>query len=291
MLVNWVKHTASAPGTGPATLTNVTGLASLSDQVALGQPFLYEFLDPSTGNPLEGGIGSLSSSNVLSRDYVTNAMVGGVYSTANTPVNLAAASYTVVCSALKQLGMNAFGACHPSAAFRCFIPSPYVPAANTKALIANTPFALPVKIETLRGVASLGVEITTPGGTSANKIRVGIYACMSDGSIGPKLYECGDIDPSTTGMKSASVVGGVNSTANGWAYAVFLSDVGVTIHAGNTSHSQGSPLGMTTATNINGRSTCVAVAAGWTTMPATVTHSTFGTLNAEVPPLLFVYPA
>lgn len=290
MLANWVKQTASAPGLGSATLVSVSGFSAMADQFAIGQPLIYEFIN-AAGLPIEAGIGSLTSSNVLSRDFVTNSMAGGVYSTANTPVNLTDSSYTVICSALKQLGTNSFGACHPSASYRCYIPSPVIYAGNTKGLTANVPFVVPVKIESLRGVASLGLEVTTLGGTSANKIRIGIYAAMPDGSVGPKLYECGDIDPSSTGAKSMPVVGGANSSVNGWAYAALLSDVTVIIHGGNSFHGQGSPLGMANGSSPYGRITCATVAAGWSVMPSTLTFSSFSALASEYPPLVYVYPA
>jgi hypothetical protein len=271
MLANWVYQTTTTTGTGDLTLATVTNYSTFADQFAIGQPFYYEILK-SDGTPVEVGIGKLSDSTTLQRIAIIQTMVSGVLTSVSpTAVNLGAGTYKVVCAIPANAGIvNAVPAAISNAAHRGCTPYPYINVANTKGLTANVMLVLGCRVEAGKGISGLGVQVTTAGGTSTDKVRLGFYPVLPDGSAGPLVMESGDLRTDTTGVKTASPVGNKSQIPPGWYYLGVVSSVAVTLRAANTTLAQTGPLGVTDPGQPNVYATCSAMTGGWTSLPSTM---------------------
>jgi len=291
MLGNWIKQTTTTTGTGSLTLSAATGYPTFADQFAVNQPLYYNILD-STGAPIECGIGKLTSSTVLARTQVLQTYTGGTFTNIGaTAVSLSAGTYTVVCAAvMQQGGVTSFPGITSVATLRAMIAYPFVGSANVKALTLNTPAFMPVRIDAGKGVSALGIEVTTLGGTGSDKVRCGLYPVNADGSPGDLIAQSGDMLPNTTGLKSATLVGGTMNVPPGWYYFMMLSSVNVTVRAASNSFlAQSTHMGMGTSTSPYGFGQASAVGGGWTVLPTTFTVAGLQTLAADFPPCPYVY--
>lgn len=271
MLANWIIQTTTTTGTGDLTLSAVSGFSAFADQFVVGQPFYYEILQDADGKPVEVGIGKLIDATTLQRVSVMQTMSGGVLTNAGaTAVNLAAGTYRVICAIPMQAGIvSAPPGANSLAAQRAGIPAPFITAVNTRAMVANTAHCVAARIEAGKGVSALGVQVTTAAGTASDKVRIGLYPIMPDGSAGPLVAESGDLRCDTTGVKSASLVDGKTNIPPGWYYIAFLCSVAPTLCAG-THLIAATPLGVLDIGQPYTYATCAAVSSGWIAMPASL---------------------
>lgn len=292
MLANWVRQTTVTSGTGDLTIAAVSGYPTFSDEFVVGQPFYYALVKDSDGAPVEVGIGKLSSATVLQRTTVLQTFDGSFNNAPSGPVNLSGTHRVLCAGTMQQGGVTAFPGITSVASLRAAVLYPHVAGANTKALVANAPMIVSGRLDASgKGVSALGVNVSTLGGTGTNKMRIGVYSVNTDGSPGALVAETGDMATNTTGLKSASLVGGKKNIPPGWYYFVLLSDVGVTLSAGSTSvTAQVSPLGMVNASTPAIMGNCASVGSGWTSMPASITISSVWGLGSEVAPTIHVYP-
>jgi hypothetical protein len=295
MLANWVKQSTTSSGAGNLTLASVSGYPTFSQQFGINQPFSYTILDDATLAPIETGWGKMTSATNFVRTLVLNTMVGGTFTTAGaTAATLPAGTYQVICASSMQLGgVTAIPGFHPLASVKAAVMYPHIVAANGRALVANTPLFVCGRIEAGRGLLSLGANVTTLGGAGTDKFRMGVYSINPDGSIGDLVCQTGDMLPNTTGMKSASIVGGTYQLPPAWYYVAFLSTVAVTVKAsqgGNATIAQTLPTGMeATGANTYNFGSANAVAAGWAAMPSTLVSASLTSQGSDFAPIVYIY--
>lgn len=288
MLADWIRETTTG-GSGALTTSAVTNYRRFTDAFAVGQPFLYAAVDPTTGTPIERGMAKMTAVGTMSRLYVMGYNSGGTFTDGNTAQNLPSGT-RLICTALSEGGgVSSFPAFHPLATNKIKCPYPYILSANTAALGTNTPLAIAVRIDAMKPITAFGVEVTTAAGTGSDRLQVGVYAMNDDGSIGDLVMRSGDMLVNSTGQKTASTSGGSRLIPPGWYYMVLLCSINPTLRACITGNlSETSPLGHNNGGPNHSAISCTAVGSGWTVMPTNVTASSIQTINATFCPMPYL---
>lgn len=275
MLANWVKQKTTSTGTGDITLTSVDGFPTLNNAVGLNLPVSYHILRDSDGEPIEAGIGYLSASATFVRAKITARYIGGVLTqTSVSAVNLGTddtdGTYRVIFAPLATSVKSSLpGIDSVTSGIKRMVTSRHFlwdSNGDTKGIGANNFFIVPFELDTEMEITRCGIEVTTAG--AASKTRVGVYACMPNGTPGNILLETGDINSSTTGVKDV-VFSSSRRLPAGWYYVGILSNVaGVAVRAYQASRLFPSPLGLNSSlvpiACRNG-----TVTSGWSSMPTT----------------------
>lgn len=240
-------------------------------------------------------MGTPGAGNTLSRIYIAATFASGVYTGINaTPINLSGPSDVICAPNAMSLGPQ-FTTVDSGAAGRWAFSSIHTLSGNGKTLSPDSLYAIPYKLDEGWMVSSLVVSINTAAGTSANKLRVGLIEPSSTGGFGKLIAESTNIDPSTTGIKSASIVGGNKFIPAGHYWSVFLCDVGINVNAGVAGSTAGvngpSVAGFSSGSNISSFISFgqVAITPGWTAIPDPPAALTSRTLLAgDFPPALYL---
>lgn len=249
MLGNGIKQTTTSTGTGNLTLAAVTGYPKVSDVVPLLFPVAYSLLDAS-GLLLEEGIGHLSDSVTFVRSMVTATYSASTYSggPANTAtpsaVSLTGTTTLIVTPNAASLESMLPAVDRVSSINRVASPANRNLNTSTLALTALRCHYMPSLLRIASPAVNLQINVTTPG-AAGTVARLGIYAVLENGYIGPLLATTGDIDVSTTGLKVATLSAPV-TLPPGWYYLALVSSGAPTITAfvSNVANSLGGhPLG------------------------------------------------
>jgi len=273
MLANWVKQGTSTTGTGAITLdgTPPAGYVAFKDVFVDGEVVLYVIED---GNNRELGIGKLTSGAnwTLTRGFVFETLSGGTYTRASgltsaSPLSLSGNAVVTVDAATHSLGTF----------FRTFNAGATVPGILPANTVVDTTYGLteqfsatdalvawPARFNHFTTVSKAYVEVTTAAGT---KMRIGIYTDGGGASFRPGklLAETGDIDTSTTGVKSATLSATV-FLRPGWYWLGFIADGDPTLRTFSGTTGDGCEFRGTTGVygqNIHRG----AYTTGWTSMP------------------------
>ena len=251
MLANWVKQKTTSTGTGDITLTSVDGFPTLNNTVGLDLPVSYHILRDSDGEPIEAGIGYLSASATFVRAKITARYIGGVLTqTSVSAVNLGIddtdGTYRVIFAPLATSVKSSLpGIDSVTSGVKRMVTSRHFlwdSNGDTKGIGANNFFIVPFELDTEMEITRCGIAVATAG--AASKIRVGVYACLPNGTPGKKLLETGDIDSTTTGVKDV-VFSSSRRLPAGWYYVGILSNVaGVAVRAYQASRLFPTPLGL-----------------------------------------------
>lgn len=101
MFANWIEQTTTTTGTGNLTVASVSGRKSIHGDFGTGRRFLYT-LRASDGTPLECGVGRMSDSTTLVREWVFEINNAGTFSKPNSSsgqLSLPAGTKTITVSA------------------------------------------------------------------------------------------------------------------------------------------------------------------------------------------------
>lgn len=202
MFGNWIQQTTTTTGTGNLTLVSVTGYPAFSTQMASGQRFAYTILDDASGDPIESGIGYLSS-GALVRERIESTMVSGTFdNTAPSAVSLASGTKRVICSPTAAVvSAPAAGAYLPSGGVRGYGDGNQVfGSGGGFTLWANQAITKPFSALASQELDAVVCRITTAGSGGA-LIRGAVYSVGADGLPGVKLVESGAVAGDTTGIK------------------------------------------------------------------------------------------
>jgi hypothetical protein len=292
MLANAVKHTTTTAGAGPLTVAIVTNFLPLSQRFALNQLFQYSAYTGTDAAPVfrEAGIGALIASNVMARLSVRETSDGTTSNTITpTATDFGGASVTIICTPLPMFTESmAPTVDQVSSGVSRFVTSA---GRNSAQVITGVTglrlYYVPFLLRVGSPVTSLAMNVTTAGaaGTTA---RIGLYTCNEKGYPGALLATSGDIDTSTTGVKTATL-GSALSLPPGWYFAAIVCSGAPTItcYLSGASNLIGcSPLGFNASlVAIEFRYETVASAVLPAAASATTTASAVGIAH---PPLIFV---
>lgn len=218
MLSDRVKETTATTGTGSLTLAGaVTNFRTFTSGFLNDQTINYAI---ESGTAWEIGIGHLSSSTVLVRDYALSNSAG---TTAKISIT---GTSTVFCSMSEGQGGSSMQGVTDG-----FFSNPFVQAANitttqttSETITANRVYYLAFKLEVDGLFDAFAVDIRTAAGTGANKIHFALYDRGPHGGPGKRVISAEDMDPSVTG----TIVSTFTETRlkAGWYWVSMWSDVG-----------------------------------------------------------------
>lgn len=296
MFGNWIRQTTTTTGTGALTLDAVTGYPGFNDIFSLSGYFAYAILNDGDGTPIEAGVGHLSSSTVLVRDKILATYVAGTYdNTSPAAATLAAGTKRVICAPLADLlapiptgnvGWNSV---------KISFPTGLQMASNTKTINTNEFMGACLRWETAAEISSLLLQVTT--GSGSGRVQLGVYSTKHDGYPGKLVCRTGDIDTTTTGLKTAALSGGNIILPPGWYW--FGVGCGAASPPAVRAYAAGSlgqfmslnnPMGFNSGTNFNvGFSFMRAgLSAGWTVLPDTISLSSAASITADYCPTVGV---
>lgn len=290
MLNNWARMTSTTTGTGALALSSVAGWPQFNDVVGLNRYCSYAILNDSDGTPVEAGIGHLSVSTTLVRDYIIATYTASTYTPAGAAaVSLAAGTYRVICTGFAENFSPTIPAVQGAFGQKLVIPNGVQLASNTKLLNGTTIFLSCLQWGCAKEITALACSVNTANGAVTDRIRLGIYATKSDGTPGNLIVSTGDIDPSTTGFKTAALLGGNIKLPPGYYWFAIGSTVAPIVTAGNAGSPgaalAGTPMGMA-AGAISSRYgfAQATVAASWTSLPSTLTLTSMISIVSDYPP-------
>lgn len=222
-LGNWIRQTTTTTGTGALTLSSVSGWATFDSQFVAGADgagdhFYYTILNDSDGSPIEAGIGRMSDSTTLQRVHVLATLSSGTYAEANSAVSLAAGTKRVICADLAHVRpVNLPGMM--TAATDKWLTNGMIQTGTGNALTLNTSkiYLLPYLVQTPARVTGMAIKCTTLGASST--VRCGLYRAKADLSPGNLIDQTGDMDTTSTGIKSSNFSGGTRRLKPGLYYA------------------------------------------------------------------------
>ena len=215
MLGNWIEQTTTTTGTGNLTVASISNRKTIHGEFGTGGRFNYSIRDDS-GNPLEAGIGHMSDSTTLVRDWVYEINTSGTFSkpqSASGQLSLASGTKTVAVSALAQhIGIgqfSSFAAQNTTANNRLILPDNVILAeASTISLTQNRLYAFPAYFSYPIKADAFGFR---PGATT--NADIALYHLNRDGLPGALAI-------STTGTAFAGGMGFATFTAQwispGW---------------------------------------------------------------------------
>lgn len=271
MLGNFVKETTSTTGTGTVTLSAVTGFSRISDQFAVGRLVAYAIED---GINRESGLGTVASGNTLERTVILSKLDGGTYSEYPAAGLNLSGSATVFITPDKGNLFHGFPGV--IADLELYSSHNIVSGAPNRALapsldeyITLQPFLLlgRMRVDALSAYCSVGAAAT---------VRLGLYACGSDGYPDARIAQTADIDASSTGSKVGAIT--PVTIPPGWYYTALASKGNAypSFYAWATTQNRHyTPLGLAV------RSVTKSIP-GWTDLPAQITSpGTMGNANGD----------
>tara|TARA_R110000744_G_scaffold80450_3_gene157960 strand:+ start:4997 stop:5842 length:846 start_codon:yes stop_codon:yes gene_type:complete len=239
-----VQEITTSTGIGNITLTGVSDDGrTFTSQYSLNDRFTY-YIDDRSGS-FETGIGYLSAASTLVREKPLEG-------SAALPVNFGAGTKQVFVNAgaanltVSSLGFNSVGS-----TVKFMMGSNLSRINSTQAIVANRQYFFEAPF--LRGalVDLIGVQISSGGGTSANKMHIGLYDVDPlTGQAGNLILEATNLDPSVAGLISGSFTERFIQ-AGVYIFSIW-SDVTVTVKANDATIRDASILGSSSSLGSNG---------------------------------------
>jgi hypothetical protein len=259
MVATRVKETSTTPGTVSFTLGGaVTGFVTFNTAYGTSRRFLY-FIEGVSGE-WESGFGYLSTSTTLVREQIRQNSAG-----TTSALNFSAGTKNVYMAitdrAIKQPPQgwqNVSTKGVPSAHISSSTPTGVQSAGSDKMRLTPFELAFPMVATGIR------IEVTTAAASS--KGRMALYEVKSNGLPGNILVETGNIDTTTTGIKTGTFTAKFIHAGTYWsACAQDLSTVVFRRYAQGSY--RGSLAGGNTATAAHDSGINHSLTGGWTTLP------------------------
>jgi len=258
MVATRVKETATTTGTGNFTLAGaVTGCRTFA--VAYGTNFRFTYVIEGTSE-WESGLGYLSASTTLVREQIYQNSAGTTsalsFSAGTKNVYMALTDRSIIQPPRGWQNVSTKGV--PSAHISASTPSATQSAGSDKMRL--TPFELRFPMV----ATGLRVEVTTA--TASSKGRMALYENKSNGLPGNIIVETGNIDTTTTGLKTGTFTAKFIHPGTYWsACAQDLS--GVVFRRYSQGAFRGSIAGGNTSTAAHDSGINHSLTGGWTTLP------------------------
>lgn len=242
MLANWVKQAVSAGGTGNLTLGAAdAGHVTLNDALGVGSSFNYVIED---GNDRETGIGRLSASTTLVRDFVRETLVSGTYdNTSPAAINVTTAAKVALAPTASGMVEAMPRPCGTTAAERRVVLTPHQGAIltwSTDTLAANFAYFFPVYWPGGRPIGNLYCDVQTAA-AAGKLVKVGLAVPNDDWTACRVVVEAASVGADVTGMRTGAVATPVNLPP-GWYVGIIASD-GTPIMRSATQQGAADPFG------------------------------------------------
>jgi hypothetical protein len=259
MTATRVKETATTPGTGNFTLAGaVTGFVTFNTAYGTSRRFLY-FIEGVSGE-WESGFGYLSASTTLVREQIRQNSSGTTtalnFSAGTKNVYMAVTDRSIIQPPQGWQNVSTKGV--PSAHISASTPSAVQSAGSDKMRMTPFELAFPMVATGIR------VEVTTAAASS--KGRMALYEVKSNGLPGNIIVETGNIDTTTTGIKTGTFTAKFIHAGTYWsACAQDLSAVAFRRYS--QGGFRGSVAGGNTSTAAHDSGINHSLTGGWTTLP------------------------
>ena len=244
MISSNVRETTTTTGTGAITLEGASENGrTFSSQKAISERFPY-YIDDRAGN-FEEGVGYLSASTTLVREKPIDG-------SAALPVSFAAGTKQVFIGAsTANLVKDALGFSAIANNVKFMLPFNLGRLNSTQVLVANRQYFFEAYFVRAALVDLMGVYVSTGGGTSSNKMHIGLYEVNPlAGVAGNLLIEAVNLNPSVAGLISGSVT---ETLIQSGLYVMSIwCDVAVTIKANDVSIRAPSALKCSSAFGVSG---------------------------------------
>lgn len=243
MLADWVKETTSTTGTG-ATITLTGAVASFvrfQDFLPVGSIVTVSIED---GNNREMVECTLTTTTTLTRTRGIAKLESGTPSknhatfltlTSSAKVGIALAAENAGGSA-SGISSNTYGALISK---RVASAAPVLATTSTFAMVANTLYISPFRLDAGMTVAALTTYITS--GAAGGNLAIGVWARASDGSPGVLLASTTGVSTTSTGIVRGTVSQSNVHLSPDWYWVGLLSDSTPTVAV--TSGAVISPIG------------------------------------------------
>lgn len=196
MLAPRVKESTTTATNGDLTLAGAsTNFVTLSSQFELQHPIEYWIIDD-TNNVWENGLGYLSATTTLVREVVL-ANSAGTF----VPLTLAAGTKTVIVSPAAA-GMYP-GWTTIFATNKRLVPRQFCNSVSSVTHVANELVLYPFEVPYYGSCDAFQLIVNTA--VAASKARIGFFRKNSSGGPGELLIQTGDLDTTTTGLKTGTV--------------------------------------------------------------------------------------
>lgn len=150
--------------------------------------------------------------------------------------------------------------------------------------VPNRHYFAPFRLDFKKNINAIAAIIETIA--AASKFRLGIYSVLASGLPGSLLAETGDLDSTTTGLKTGSIT--PLQLLPGWYYLSLLHNEGAAFTNLDSYQMPATPLGFSSTTKHNNIFAHADIAAGWTSMPASAAAITMSPESPYSPPLIFL---
>jgi hypothetical protein len=277
----FTEETCTGTGATLALAGVTTGAIAFSESFADGDPVAY-ILEDSGGTIKIAGIGNyVSATDDITRNDTWNWNGTVIDDNPSTNITLSGGTHTVRCDLLAE---KAFSGVNDIASLSGtdyqipdnFISAEYsllVPAAN-RALFLSVFFLSSVVI------TNFETSVTTLDGSATNTRR-GIYTAKKNGQIGDLLDGSGNIDVSTTGIKTTALATPLRLPAGRYFMAFVTDGTALRVRGPNTTnHMIGIASGVKDSV---GRFQVAYQSSVTGALPSTVTHPTVSTANSFCP--------
>lgn len=204
MLGNWIRQTTTTTGTGNLTLSTVSNYAAFSSYFADGQRFSYQIVDDTSGEPIECGIGYLSS-GALVREHIEATMVSGTLDiTAPTAASLASGTKRVICAASSGMLIPPAPGVWNGVAGRLYGDPQMSSSLGSFTATADRAYALPFIRAVDRPIDAVSFRLNTAAAAGKSAICA-VFAWGADGLPGTKLAETSTVAvDGATGVKTVT---------------------------------------------------------------------------------------
>ena len=274
MLSDRVRETTATTGTGSLTLAGaVANFRTFASGFLVDQTVNYWI---ESGTAWESGVGHLSSSTVLVRDYVLSNSLG---TTAKISIT---GTSDVFCNMSEgQPGSSMQGVTDG------FFSNPFVMSAHQ---LASGTSSHTLAINRITYVAfwlvcdglfdGFAVDIVTGAGTGANSIHFALYDRGPHGDPGKRVLSAVDMDPSVTGTSVATFT--ETRLKSGWYWISMWSDVAPTF-SGPSNATDALPTNFGVNSNGNQITNCYVAASSLAVLPDPATAPTNESTNSRTP--------
>ena len=274
MLSDRVRETTATTGTGSLTLAGaVANFRTFASGFLVDQTVNYWI---ESGTAWESGVGHLSSSTVLVRDYVLSNSLG---TTAKISIT---GTSDVFCNMSEGQNGGSMQGITDGFFSNPFVQSAHITSTLTTShtIVANRTTYTAFKLEVDGLFDAFAVDIRTAAGTGSNKIHFALYDRGPHGDPGKRILSAVDLDPSVTGTVVATFT--ETRLKSGYYWISVWSDVAPTFSApSNATDSLPTNFGV----NSNGSQIthCYVTAGSLAVLPDPATAPTNESTNARSP--------
>lgn len=207
MLGNWHKQngTVASAGTGPISLSAITGLPTFNARYGINRPFQYTVLN-TDGTPVSSEFGYLSDATTLVRSKVLETFDGTTLNITGSALPSLSGSYLIEAAGdASLLGVNIPNIYNAGQYSKRYsnLPVTNVSGLSNEGLAAGRTVYVPVYVGVSGVITGLMADIVTA--VAGSTFRIGLYNMLPDGTPGSLIVDSGDMSGATATAVTASI--------------------------------------------------------------------------------------